>query len=119
MIRFRKDDWGNSKWKGIEIRRPNKRVWTLIEITDEWSVRHGITVDINSIDDGVHGNPTFHGFGAIDFDTDGDNAEDLQSLFNWLMFMSPPEYDIVHKGDHIHTEYDPKIRNFKPWGKAR
>lgn len=117
MIRFRIDPWDNPDFKGVEIRRWTPQIAEALEIADEWSRIRSKTVIINSIDDSVHGSPSFHGFSlAIDFDDENDDHRDLASLYRWLAFRLPPQWDVLNKGNHIHTEYDPKYRGgAKPW----
>ncbi len=74
-----------------------------------WSVRRGIDVEINSIEDGagVHMPTSLHAFGlAIDLDTVGDRQADTFSLAEWLRRVLPPGFDVVFEGDHVHVEYD-------------
>jgi hypothetical protein len=102
----------------VEIRRWTSEISEALQTADEWSQRNGKDVVVNSIDDGIHGNPSFHGWSvAIDFDDETDDHADLQSLYAWLNYRLSSGWDVIDKGDHVHTEYDPKHRGgAKPWG---
>lgn len=79
-----------------------------------WSNRMGIAVVVNSIDDGTHGARTRHGLSnTVDLDTEGDRAEDLESLFQYMRKVMPEGYDVVHETDHVHVERDPKRAEYR------
>ena len=74
-----------------------------------WSSRRRVDVDVNSINDPAPDRvaTSLHNFDlAVDFDTDGDRAPDLESLEEYLRATLPPQYDVVFEGDHIHVEWD-------------
>jgi len=74
-----------------------------------WSLWSGVDVEINSVDDGagVHQPDSLHGFSlAVDFDTVGDRAADLEQLAVYFRRTLPPAFDIVLEGDHVHVEWD-------------
>lgn len=73
----------------------------------DWSLRSGVDVEVNSIDDGTHGVTTLHGLSiAIDLDTVGDLRKDLVLLHQFLAAVMPQEYDVVWEDDHVHVEMD-------------
>jgi hypothetical protein len=74
-----------------------------------WSLLERVDVEVNSIDDSVHGltGPTLHGSSlAIDLDTVGDKASDTHALGEYLRRALPAGYDVIFEGDHMHIEYD-------------
>ena len=93
----------------VRIRRFNYHLSELLECAAHWSLLNGITVEINSIDDGEHGVGSLHGLSlAVDFDTDGDNKSDLESLYQFMRRNMAAGYDIIHERDHVHGEWDVK-----------
>lgn len=102
----------------VRIRRCYYRLSLVLDIASDWSCQTGIDVDVNSVDDGVHGAGTLHGRSlAIDFDTDGDRAPDLESLYEHMRVQMPAGYDVLHERDHVHVEYDvhrPPLKLQKP-----
>jgi hypothetical protein len=100
MLRFKPE---------VRIHWFNLELFTILLNASMWSNKTGITVEINSIDDGKHGDPTFHGLSkAADLDTVGDNPGDLESLYQYMRRVMPAGYDVIHEADHIHVECDPK-----------
>lgn len=89
----------------------------LVELPDElcrvlqlaalWSLRAGVDVDVNSVDDGRHGASTLHGASlAVDLDPATDTAEHTRGLAVFLARRLPPGFDVVFEADHVHVEYD-------------
>ena len=81
----------------------------LLRAATVWSYRRRVDVDVNSINDPAPGRvaTTLHDFDlAVDFDTDGDRAADLESLEEYLRATLPVQYDVVFEGDHVHVEWD-------------
>lgn len=75
----------------------------------QWSLRARVDVEINSIDDGpgVHRADSLHGASlAIDADTVGDKPPDIDGLGEFLRRRLPPEWELLHEGDHLHLEWD-------------
>lgn len=78
-----------------------------LEYACVWSLRTGIDVDVNSVNDSVHGATSLHAYDlAIDFDTSGDKPADLVKLHAWLARYLPDEFDVILEGDHVHVEID-------------
>lgn len=74
-----------------------------------WSLRTGIDVEINSVEDDAPGRSpaSLHPFGlAVDLDTAGDARRDLERLHAWLVRTLPNGYDVVLERDHVHVEWD-------------
>jgi len=74
-----------------------------------WSLLTGIDVEINSIRDSApdRASRSLHPFDlAVDFDTVGDQATDLERLADYFRRVLPTPFDIVLEGDHVHVEWD-------------
>lgn len=92
---------------GVQVKYYNSRLTPIFEYASVWGLRERTYVDVNSIDDKIHGATTLHGFSlAVDLDTDGDRPADLKSLHGFLARYLPLEYDVVLEKDHVHVEYD-------------
>lgn len=95
----------------VEITCFNDRLSTVLCSASIWSLRAGVTVDVNAIDNGEHGSGTLHGDSkALDLDTEGDRRGDLAALHRWLSRDLPPGYDVVLEDTHVHIEWDTKRR---------
>jgi hypothetical protein len=84
-------------------------LWPVLRECCIWSLRTGVGVEVNSIDDGVavHMATSLHSFDlALDVDTLGDNATETAALGAWLARRLHPQYDVVLEGDHVHVEWD-------------
>lgn len=92
---------------GVQVKVYNSRLTPILEYASLWGLRERTYVDVNSIDDKVHGPTTLHGSSlAVDLDTDGDKPEDLAKLWTWLARYLPDEYDVILEKDHVHVEFD-------------
>lgn len=81
----------------------------LLRAAAVWSLRSGVRVEVNSIDDGpgIHKPGTLHGWSlAADLDTDGDRIADTRALGGYLQRVLPAPWDVVIEDDHIHAEWD-------------
>lgn len=79
----------------------------LLGTANDWSRINKKVVDINAIDNGVHGQHTLHGHSmAWDLDVDGEFPDDLSDLANYLKMRLPPPYEIVLEATHVHIEWD-------------
>lgn len=84
-------------------------LYHILEAATLFALRHRIDVEVNSINDGqaVHRAESLHGFDlAVDLDTVGDRAPDLELLANELRRVLHPQYDVIFEGDHVHVEWD-------------
>lgn len=93
----------------VQIRIWNTVLTDVILQASLWSLRSGVNVEVNSIDDGQHGVNSLHGSSlAVDLDTDGDKPADLENLYQHLRRAMSSAYDVIHEGDHVHVEWDVK-----------
>jgi len=89
----------------VRIEHVTDELMCILSIASMWSHKTGIGIEINSIDDGTHGATTRHGLSlAADIDTDGDRPQDLEALFQYLLYVMPTAYNVIHEGDHVHVE---------------
>lgn len=82
---------------------------TIVREASLWSLRAGVEVEVNSIDDGadIHIPTSRHGSSlAVDLDTVGDRRNDTRALAEFLWRVLPEEYDVVDELDHVHVEFD-------------
>lgn len=81
----------------------------VFHLASVWALVSGVTVVVNSVDDGKHGAVTLHGFSlAPDLDTEGDRPEHLPELHGYLARHLPQPFDVVLEATHVHVEYDTK-----------
>jgi hypothetical protein len=100
MLRFKPD---------VRIGYFSARLGDVLERASQWSLRHQVDVEINSVNDGpgVHLPTSLHYSDlALDLDTAGDKAADLERLAEHLRVWLDPQYDVVYEGDHVHVEWD-------------
>src|SRR5687767_14049335 len=74
-----------------------------------WSLRMGVDVEINSIQDGagIHKTDSLHSYGlALDIDTVMLRLDDLVNLTDYLRRLLPTQYDVIFVTDHVHVEWD-------------
>lgn len=93
----------------VRIGYLDERLVDVLRSATIWSLRAGVDVEINSIEDGadVHLPTSLHGVGlAVDVDTVGDRPDDLVALAQWFRRTLPAGYDVVLEADHVHVEYD-------------
>jgi len=93
----------------VRIRFVNQPLVGVLALAAMWSLRAGVDVDVNSVDDPApdRAPTTLHGDSlAVDLDTDGDRTADLRSLATFLRRTLERPYDIVFEGDHVHVEWD-------------
>ena len=95
----------------IKIREFNFRTYNLLQCIDDWSKLNNIPVNINAIDNGIHGANntkfTFHGKSlAWDIGPNNFSETDSISLAKYLQLRLPAPYQVVIEKDHIHIEWD-------------
>lgn len=94
--------------KVIEFNHPTSQ---FLETVDNWSRLNNKPVNINAIDNGVHGNGgttfTFHGKSlAWDVTPTTFSGDDYTSLGKYLQLRLPAPYQVIIEKDHIHVEWD-------------
>lgn len=100
MLRFKPE---------VRISDCDERLVVVLREACLWSMKTRVDVEINSIEDGagVHLPNSLHGVGlAVDVDTVGDRAADIEEIAEWFRRRLPAAYDVVFEGDHVHVEYD-------------
>lgn len=100
MVRFKPE---------VRIRTMTPQLAEMLAAAAQWSEHTRVDVDVNSINDGdaIHQKDSLHGYDlAVDLDTAGDKATDLQLLWRFLRRVMPPQYDVVYEVDHVHVEWD-------------
>lgn len=98
MVRFKPE---------VRIAYFHPRLAEILEYASVWSLRAGIDVEVNSINDSQHGATTLHVYDlAVDLDTAGDKPADLSKLYAWMARYLPAGYDVLNEGDHVHVEID-------------
>src|SRR5688572_29062227 len=89
----------------------HSKLGVILEYASAFSLRTGIDVEINSMNDSRHGAASLHPYDlAVDLDTVGDKPTDLVKLNAWLARYLPDGYDVVLEGDHVHVEIDYRRR---------
>jgi hypothetical protein len=93
----------------VRIARFTSRLATVLEHAAAWSLISRVGVEVNSVNDGpgVHMATSLHYFDlAVDLDTVGDKAGDLQQLAEYMRRWLDPQYDVVFENNHVHVEWD-------------
>lgn len=89
----------------------NSPTFDFLQMVDTWSQANRKPVNVNAIDNGVHGANgrkwTFHGLSlAWDVTPSTGAGEDYVALAKYLQLRLPSEYQVIVESDHIHVEWD-------------
>jgi hypothetical protein len=95
----------------VKIGMFNSRTYNLLVVIDNWSQLNKKSVNINAIDNGVHGSGgtkfTFHGKSlAWDISPTTFLSEDYKDLAKYLQLRLLAPYQVIVEVDHIHIEWD-------------
>lgn len=85
----------------------NDRLGDYFHTLQDWSSHSGIDPWITSVDNGRHGERSFHGYSlAVDSSVEGNVRAEIALLYEFLRRHLSPEWEVICESDHVHSEWD-------------